>query len=462
LGGTNNRHLQRVALTSLPGLLAIPQTNIQKIETMKLWPTRRTLKRWGIGIAIVLGLLLTANWVMAWRTAARESAVKAAVRAAGDPASIADLKPNPIPNDQNAAAQIASRAGELKPFEQDYIDFLEKTDLGKAYDESAALPTAEQAAAMRKILDKNEAMRVAIDRAAACDAWASVADFSVDHSLFLEQLLKRIQNFRTVMRYARWELDVLAAEGKRDQAVRRGIDMLKLARLHESEPTLVAYLVTVAVRGTAIDGLNKTLAAGPVSAAARRALDAELARADRPDQFADVLRLERAVAMDASLAVAGPVSRLLGWPVKRYFIDAYKMLDETIDLADGPWAEFRKHTKAWRGPDIDTGHGILADLLAPAIAASVEARDRDLALIRSLRVLNALQGFEEREMREASGLKDAGLSSQATTDPITNLPLLTSHGERGWTVYSVGKNEKDDGGNFEKWLDVGVGAGRVE
>jgi hypothetical protein len=427
---------------------------------MRIMPTRRTVKRWGIGIAIVLGVLLIANAIMAWQTSARENALKASIRAQGDPASIADLKPEPIPDDRNAAAQIAALTGKLKAFEKDYATFLNDTKLGKAYDRSDALPTAEQAAAMQKILDKHAAMKGAIDRAAACEAWASVADFSVDHPVFVEQLLKRIQHFRTVMRYARWELDVLAADAKRDDAVRNGIDMLKLSRLHESEPTLVAYLVTVAVRGTALDGLDKTLAAGAVSAEVRRSLDEELARADRPGQFGAMLRLERGAAMDASLAVLGPVSRMLGWPAKRHFLGAYEMMGEVIALADGPWPEFRKHTKSWGERDVDTGHGVLANLLAPAIAASVAARDRDVALVRSLRVLNALQGFEEREGRPATGLKDAGLPGEATTDPLTNSPLIATRGEHGWTVYGVGKNEKDDGGDFADWLDVGVGPSR--
>lgn len=427
---------------------------------MRIRPTRRTVKRWGIGIAIVLGLLLAANGIMAWRTEARENAVKEAIRAQGDPASIADLKPEPIADHRNAAAQIAGLSNELKAFEKDHFTFLESTDLGKAYDKSDALPTAEQAAAMRKILDKNDAMKDAIDRAAACDAWASVGDYSVDHTVFIEQLLERIQNFRTVMRYARWELDVLAAEGRRDDAVRRGIDILKLSRLHESEPTLVAYLVSVAVRGTAIDGMNKTLAAGSVSADVRQSLDEELARAERPGQFGAMLRLERGAAMDASLAVPGPVSRMLGWPAKRHFLNAHEMMGEVIARADGPWPEFRKQTKSWEGRDVDTGHGVLANLLAPAIAASAQARDRDLALIRSLRVLNALQGFEAREGRQASDLADSGLSGDATIDPVTGSPLLATRSEHGWTVYGVGKNEKDDGGDFDDWLDVGVGAAR--
>ncbi|HMO84989.1 MAG TPA: hypothetical protein PKC18_08745, partial [Lacipirellulaceae bacterium] len=209
---------------------------------MRIWPSRRTAKRLGIALAMIAGLLLVANGVMAWRTEARSNALKAAIRAAGDPASIADLAPAPIPDSDNAAAQIAGLADALKAFGTDYRAFLERTDLGKAYDQSDALPTAEQAAAMRAILDKHSALSEGVSRAAACDAWASTADFTVSHDAFLDALLERVQAFRGAMRYAGWEIAVLTAEGKTDEAVRRGIDVLKLARLHEAEPTLVSYL----------------------------------------------------------------------------------------------------------------------------------------------------------------------------------------------------------------------------
>ena len=60
---------------------------------MKLFPTRRTVKRWGIGAAIVLGVLLVLNGVMSWRTETRFRRLVAAIRQEGDPASIAELLP---------------------------------------------------------------------------------------------------------------------------------------------------------------------------------------------------------------------------------------------------------------------------------------------------------------------------------------------------------------------------------
>ena len=118
---------------------------------MRIWPSRRTVKRWGIGIAIVVGLLLIANGVMAWRFDRKLAAKIVAIRAAGDPASIADLKPVAIPDDKNAAAQIESLGLELFAFSKEHSDWLTHTEIGRAYDnddDRGKLPSPEQAAAM--------------------------------------------------------------------------------------------------------------------------------------------------------------------------------------------------------------------------------------------------------------------------------------------------------------------------
>lgn len=424
------------------------------------------MKRIAWGLAIVVGLLLVANAVMSWRTEARLNVMRRTVRAAGDPASIGDLKPAPIPAAQNAAAQIAGLGADLKTFGHDHIVFLERTPLGEAYDkreDRGSLPTAEQSAAMRAILLKNAAMGEGISRAAACDKWASVGDFSVDHKTFIDQLLTRIQDFRGVMRYAAWEIAVLAQEGKRDDAVRRGVDMLKLSRLEQSEPTLVSYLVAIAVRGVAIDGIVKTLASGPVSPETRGALDAELARCDDPHQFAAILRLERGIAFDAldEMAPQGANRVLLamfGWSMKRLYVDSFESMGDVIQLADGPWADFRQQVLPWGHGKAQTGHGVLADLLAPAIAAAAAAQDRDITLVRSLRVLNALQAYAAEHGREASGLADLALPAEATTDSYSGKPLMLKRTDGAWTVYGVGKNGVDDGGKLDdEMTDVGLG-----
>jgi hypothetical protein len=352
----------------------------------------------------------------------------------------------------------------VKAFDKDRVAF-ERTAEGEAYEKRAderALPTAEQAAAMRAILENHAALGLGISRAAACDAWASVGDFSAPHQRFINELLERIQNFRGAARYAHMEALVLASEGRRDEAVRRGVELLKLARLSEAEPTLVANLVTIAVRGVAIDAIERTLASGAVSAEVRKELDAELAANDAAGRFAAMLRLERGAAFDAfDQAVPGDAPRVLlrmfGWYAKGMYTDAFESMSELIKLADGPWANFRRHVQPWTQRGATTGHGVLADLLAPAIAAAAEAHDRDVAKLRSLRVLNLLEGYVAEHGEQPTGLGELELPAGAIADPVSGGPLLAKRVGETWAVYGVGKNGKDDGGTFRDLLDVGVG-----
>lgn len=417
-------------------------------------------------IAAIVGLLIVANMIMAMRVGSRLNAQKAAVRAAGAPASIAELKPPPIAVNLNAAAQLEAVAFQIDAFGSEHGAFY-RTDLGKAYAETEGQVqplSADYAAAMRAIVDKHAGLLDAVVRAAACERWAPRADFSVDHTRFLDDLMDDTADFRTVARLLDWQIRLLVHDKKFDDATKYGIAELRLARLHESAPTLMSYLVSVAVRGVAIRRLSAVLAAGPVPAETRAALDAELGRADAPQSFELMLITERAAAFDAMEPIAGRappmMMRMFGWAATRQILGAYDLLDAVIAESNKPWQEFRKMARPGgllAGP---TPFGIMGDSFAPAIVAAVDARDRDLALLRSLRVLSAVQGFAEANGRKASGLADLGLPAAATIDPYSGAPLILKHADKGRMVYGLGKNGQDDGGDFEEWLDVGVGAAR--
>jgi hypothetical protein len=414
-------------------------------------------------IAALLALALVANTLMALRVHTQQTSRLAAIRAAGLPASIAELKPAPVPDALNAAAVIESATPAINAFGASHVNFLDRTPLGKAYGliNDEQLPTVEQAAAMRAILDQHAAVDAAITQAAACPVWASRADFTLDHQQFLATGINGIATVRGAARYAAWEIAVRAREGNTDDAVRRGVDLLKLARLHESNPTLVSYLVTIAVRGVAVHALNQALRSGPVSAEVRAALDAELARADDPQSFAKMLATERAVALEAMDAMTGQVPPFvvawLGWPAKKQFMGAYDLLDAMIVGSQQPWSQFRRAV-IHGGLANGTQNGVLDDLLLPALKSAVEARDRDLTQIRVLRILNAIQAFAAVHGREASGLADLGLPVEAMVDPCSGQPLLLKSTDDGWIVYGVSRNERDDGGAMNnKQLDVGIG-----
>jgi hypothetical protein len=439
---------------------------------MRIFPSKRTAKRWGIGAGIVLGLLLLANGFMSWRVHSKFNAKIAEIRAEGAPASIADLKPEPVPAEENAAAHIDALEPRLDEFAKEQFRWEEKTPLGKAYCEleEGEPPTAEQVAAMRAILDQYADLEAQISAAAACPKYASTADFSLGFNAFLEKELSRITPIRAAARMVNWQATVLIADGRPDLAVQRWLEMLRLAKLFEAEPTLVAQQVAFAVRYVTIDGMYRALSAGAIPDELRARLDRELARQENPAKISEMLASERAFSVSAALEQTSgqcgpegcePAPRVLiwlfGWAPKQFYIGPFDLYQEILPVADRPWPETKQlFSKGGEGGE-KTGHGVLADLLMPAIESGIVSAHRDTALVRSLRVFNALQQFAAQNGREASGLEELDLPEEATVDPFSGEPLIVKRAGDDWLVYSVGENGKDDGGKLEKREDVGVG-----
>jgi hypothetical protein len=434
---------------------------------MSIWPTTHAWKRLTIGLALLLAVLLIANGFMAWRTESQLQSRIAAIRAAGDPASIADLAPEPIPNGENAAAILAQLAPRIDAFSKEYARF-STSAMGEAIDvrdDKGEPPLPEQLAAIRAILDKYPDIPAGLSAVAKCEKYASTADYSVDHVKFLDEPLKgQTGRIRNAARLLEWRAEVLLAEGKNEAVVEQGIELLRLARLHDAEPMLVSYLVGVAVRNYAINMLYDALAAGPVRAELHVALDNELALHDTPQRIVHALKTDRAfsasVAMDASAnpalnQMAPFYAGLVDWPMKRYFIGAMDYLDTQVALVEQSWPNASKQIGR-AGASGETGLGVMADLLIPAIQASYEAEARITGVMRALRIYNALVQFRAEHGREATGLDELSLPASATIDPFDGQPLKLKNTDEGWIVYSVMKNGEDDSGDFKSLKDYGV------
>ncbi|HEX2477498.1 MAG TPA: hypothetical protein VHK01_22265 [Lacipirellulaceae bacterium] len=433
---------------------------------MSIWPTARSWKRLAIGLALLTAVALIANGFMAWRTESQLQSRIAAIRTAGDPASIADLAPEPIPNAENAAAILAQLAPRIDAFSKEYAQF-STSAMGEALDErddKGEPPLPEQLAAIRAMLDKYPDIPAGLAAAAKCEKYASMADFLVDHVKFLNEPLKgQAGRIRNAARFLEWRAEVLLADGQNEAVVEQGIDLLRLARLHDAEPMLVSYLVGVAVRGYAINMLYDGLAAGPVRAELHVALDKELALHDTPQRIVHALKSDRAYS--ASVAAEAGVNPaftqvpfyggVIEWPMKRQFIGAMDYLDAQIALVADTWPSANKQIGP-AGPPVETGPGTMAELLIPAIEASYLAEARITATMRALRIFNALAQYRAEHGREATGLNDLSLPASATIDPFDDEPLKLKHTDEGWIVYTVMNDGEDDGGDFKELKDYGV------
>jgi hypothetical protein len=431
---------------------------------MRLFPTKRVWIRIGVGLAIFVALALIANGFMIWRTDARLQKRIDAIRAAGNPATIADLAPEPIPPNENAAYHLEQLAPKLDEFAKEHVRFLDKTPLGKAYD--AALDrdeyaSKEQLNAIRQILDRYPEIDAGLTATADCDRYASLTNFNVNHQELLQNILDdRIQRIRTLARFVNWRMEVLVGEGRADEAVRLGVRLLKVAQLYKGEPLLVNHLLGIAIRGIATNAIYEALSAGDVSPETLTTLDQELTLLDDPQQLAGVLKTEQAFAVSATsesgIVMGDQINptwlKLVGWPVKSMFIESLGVFDDQFALQGDEWFEIRDQFNP-DGTWNDSKHGILGSLLSPALGAAYVAHSRNLANIRATRIASALARFRQEHGREASGLDELALPKEVARDPFSGEPLKLKHVDGGWLIYTVMQNGVDDGGNFDNFKD---------
>ncbi|MEX2316188.1 MAG: hypothetical protein WD669_03485 [Pirellulales bacterium] len=428
---------------------------------MRFLLTKRFWIRVALGLATLVAIALIANGIIAWRMESQLRARVAAIRAAGDPASIADLAPPSIPDAENAAATIERIEPRLKAFSLEYVAF-DQSPLGKELDEMedrGEPPTKAQIDAIRAILARYPDIVQALADAAKCETYASRLDFSLGSQKLIEQIIHLQDTIRTAARFSSWRMDVLTADGRNEEAVKVGIETYRLAKLYESEPSMVSMLVAIAIRGNVVEHIYDALAAGPVSPAVCAALDQELARLEDPERMIRTLKSERAICAGYDGLFPGQpypiMAHVFGWMVKSYLIGALDYTDECVRLAGTPWTEVNAKLGPADAPR-STGHGILADLLTPALRASFEANARTLAIARALRIQIALRQFAEKNGREATGLEELTLPADTTADPFSGKPLRLKRTDDSWVIYSVMPNGVDDGGDFRRLKDYGV------
>jgi hypothetical protein len=433
---------------------------------MRKWSLGRFSIQLALGLAMLVAAAVLAIAFMALQTERRLRTSLASIRAAGDPSSISELAPKPIPMDKNAAVVLAGLGPQLDAFSKDHARFF-YTPSGKAYEartDEGEQATEEQIAAIRAILEKYPEIPTGLTQAAEREQYASLADYSLDHQKFLDQWLKKyVGRIRAAGRFLQWRNEVLLAEGKHEEAVEQGVELLRLARLYDGEPLMVNYLAGVAVRGIAVNMLYDALAAGPVRPELHAALEKELALHDTPQRIVHALKTDRAYS--ASLAADGGANpntkenpilvSLFGWTLKRHFISALDYSDEQIAMVQKSWPNANR--RVGRGSAPGEGElGTLAALMVPGLQAAYNAEARTVAVMRALRIFNALRQFAEENGREAAGLEKLNLPAAATGDPYSGNPLLLKSTADGWVVYSVMKNGVDDGGDFKEMKDFGV------
>lgn len=391
------------------------------------------------------------NAYFVWSNGTRLERRLAALRAEGEPVQIADFAHEPIPPETNAETYLRRAGNDLDAIQKELIALYPKS----AYPRETPSPADREK--LETLFAVYPNFMPLLEQAAACPDYDPQFDVTLSPTRFLQPYMDRIGDYRTLGRVLRAYSALRLSQGRPDDAIAAQLLMLRLTRIWHRDPVLMGYLVTLACKYGAMDAINQVLQAGPPSPDSRRAIDAELSLHDDLDGLRWALRSERAYSLSS-------IREMLGsgyWPPRIFTDDVMlgvlDLVDYQLENTSRPYAEAVSRTYASepRG-GLPNPFRPLVTLLEPALASARQAADRSRALVRSLRILNALQSHA-MEGDPTPDLADLGLPADTTIDPFNGEPLHVEKLPEGWLVYSVGPDGVDDGGKLDGKADFGFG-----
>ena len=238
-----------------------------------------------------------------------------------------------------------------------------------------------------------------------------------------------------------------AFAGAVDRAAASLISELRMLRVFETEPVLIAYLVRLAAWERASADLPAVLGAETLSEASLGDLDEALRRAEAPYLLKRTIEGERVWEMNQLAASLGP-----DWPdgelqsasaKRRPFWERRRLLRQASDYvavtaamthaAGEPWPQvFGAMPAAFRIPKMFSPD-MSADL---ASSLPMERAGQAVAATRAGRVAIAVERYRRRQGTLPASLTD--LASLLPADPFTGHDLLYRRAEDGFVVASIG------------------------
>lgn len=386
---------------------------------------KRILK---MGLA-VLALTALIGCVWQWRVQSQLESLLTELRDAGQPVMIADLAPHQTPLPSNNAATYLARASdqlgqlynEIEPY-ADANEFRWQSGLS----DDAITATEEAFTAHANALET-------LDQAIACSQLVWARDYTIGPTAFLDRQIELVQHFRTAARVLNCRARYLASIGKHDEAIQQYLAMLKFAKQHEAEPTLISLLANLAVRSVAMEGLNGILQTATVTHHSQ--IEESLRQAEDFSFITQCLISERAFGIESFRELSLPwLSLSSDWGGYLEYMKA--------QIALGPASPYEIPQP------IAAPGGTLAALAVPAVTVARTSLYRSLTQLRCLRIIN------QKISRDAG--VEIELPTEALVDPYTGTQLLQKQVASGWLVYSVGENMTDENGDVETGKDIGL------
>jgi len=315
-------------------------------------------------------------------------------------------------------------------------------------------PWAELEAA-RTLLRKLDAELQIIRKAAVAEGNVR---FPIDFSAGIATLLPHTQESRDVARLLLLDAHVSAHDGNDSQALDDVKAIFALSDALRTEPLLISQLVRMANYAIGCDAVERLMPYCNWSDAELESLQTVIRAAKFKQELSNGLCGERAICLTALDQHAFGPLRFMNKQ------EALRLYASTIDSLSSPWPEaLRRHREigAQINANRSSAFGRLAltavSLLLPATEQVAIAGARADARQKCLIAAIAAQRFRLRHGRLPETLADIGQELLGASeepldliDPFDGHPLRFKSEESRIIIYSIGDNEQDDGGDFDR------------
>jgi hypothetical protein len=413
---------------------------------------RKFLKWAGLSAGMVIAILLIANAWFVWSTGAELATRLQELREAGEPIRLADLAFPAVPADRNADTYYRRASGDLEAIQKELLASYPNTG-----QPSSPLSPADKDR-LEKLFAAYPRLVPLLGQAADAPDYDPRIDMTGSPTHILSPYLKQVQGYRGVYRVLRARAGLLISQERFDEAIAGYLVLLRLTRHWQRDPLLIGYLLTIAGKSAAMDGINDVLRSGTISPASRKALDDELAWHDSLDGLRHALRSERAYSLATIQELPIPDLWITRGFKNALTLGMLDLFDRQLQDAELPANQVMAGRKTpptvskWPNP-----YGTLVSLLETSLGPLRDGAERVRAQDRCVRIVNALQARVPAGSETVPKLADLGLPAEVTIDPFNGEALQVKKLPAGWLVYSVGSNLVDDGGKLEKVVDVGFG-----
>lgn len=445
------------------------------------FPVLRKVLKWGgivVGSLIALLFLVCAVWD--YRATRRLEKTLARIEESGGPLTLADLEKEYEESLRGKnGAKYYRAASEL--MEENDRPYELREELPIAYRERAALGKRLSPEVMKKAevyLESNKEFLNLVEKGASCESCVFDLNFTDGAGMPLPHLGK----MRDAGRLLKLRGLIEATNGNTERAIETATISFKLAGSLKKEPILISALVRKAILETAVAQVEYQLSIVQLPNDQLQKLDSAISSEINMQQHHRVFLAERGLGiwvfskmldendfgfLVTSADSVSPIGRkirgalliFLGGPIKNQFSRYIDNMTELIELTKLPPRQARKqvveHGKEFEKRFKDSGvfhriNNFMLGLLLPALTRSYDALLISHERLGMARVALAVEAY-----RNDNGSLPLSLD-ELTPKYIDEIPEdYFSDGKvkfvklsKGYLIYSVGMDEKDNAGTF--------------